>query len=818
MALDSRFKIASDLQSYFVDRTTGLPLSNGYIKFFQDEAHTIAKNVYILSGSYPGYTYTNIGSTVSLSAVGTVSYNNNDVILYYFPYDGDATTSTGIVQNYFVQVYDQNNVLQFSRQAWPNIVSQGTGADNTLLNYIPNGQFLSHNNLPATATYLAGQIREDVTNISPGGWTFERNTGSTATNLVTFSQFLSPSANPTGGPKYAVLVNTTAVGTASRKDLCIKFNDANKFATADTYTLFTTCKKIGSSTDLADVYVYKYCGVGGSAFTEVPIGQLQFTNTYVGQTIKFSFGVNDGLTINDGSYVQIRIRFPVDDTGSWYLTDFVLTPGSVDVSAFPYQTEADSMTRSVFGWTPVPDYNGADLYLPFINTKTGGQYDTSCIGDACLETQVSQYVDGFHTSTNRLLANGQRILKSSYSPLGIPMSRLFNAYFDATLNGPIYGTGANYVFMTTQGTNVLRLVQNTYGAVTAPTVGTSGFTAPVTVSLGVANTNFQCFMVSATAFQVVCTTAGAVSAPATVGTGLTGSTYTELQDGGTYSGITIKEVQQISLPSAASIAGGDYFTIYNTTTKFAIWFTKDGSGSAPSVGATNIQVNITTGDTQAIVNQKCREVMNGWGDFVITCNAAASITNSSYWLFSTTDGTYTNFYVWYNINGTGVDPAIANKYGIQVAIGSTDTSTQVATKTQAAINSYFYAVPDAHGLFPRFLANGSTNDPDAASRWSMVPGVIGDTMGTFQLYGATGISSHQHAENMSIDNGGGVSTLYSYGYGSTSSGSFKTINANGIAVSNANTRVLTDAAVSNPGLLAAEDRTYNMAFNLSIKY
>ena len=45
----------------------------------------------------------------------------------------------------------------------------------------------------------------------------------------------------------------------------------------------------------------------------------------------------------------------------------------------------------------------------------------------------------------------------------------------------------------------------------------------------------------------------------------------------------------------------------------------------------------------------------------------------------------TDFYVWYN-TGASVDPAVAGKTGIEVAILSADTAVQVATKTAAAIN------------------------------------------------------------------------------------------------------------------------------------
>jgi hypothetical protein len=67
-----------------------------------------------------------------------------------------------------------------------------------------------------------------------------------------------------------------------------------------------------------------------------------------------------------------------------------------------------------------------------------------------------------------------------------------------------------------------------------------------------------------------------------------------------------------------------------------------------------------------------------------------------------------------------------------VDILTADTNTQVATKIQTAINQKYFAVPDYRGYLLRGFDNSAGNDPDSATRWSLVPGVIGDMVGTFQ--------------------------------------------------------------------------------------
>lgn len=139
MALDPRYIVASDLESYFVDKDSGLPLANGTLNFYRDIARTTPKEVFQLSGSPPNYTYTSMGSVITLSAVGTVqnSVGDNEVI-YYFPFD-----SLGNIDLYFVDVRSEGGIQQFTREAWPNdVASGGVTEDQTPLdNQISNPTF-----------------------------------------------------------------------------------------------------------------------------------------------------------------------------------------------------------------------------------------------------------------------------------------------------------------------------------------------------------------------------------------------------------------------------------------------------------------------------------------------------------------------------------------------------------------------------------------------------------------------------------------------------------------------------------------------------
>src|SRR2546428_10063801 len=116
MALDPRYIPLYQLQSYFVDKTTGEPLSGGKVYFYSDVNRTVPKTVYELSSTTGTYTYVPLPNPVILSAWGTpVDNNGNDIVIYAFPFD-----SLGNSELYYVVVQDSLGRPQFTREAVPN--------------------------------------------------------------------------------------------------------------------------------------------------------------------------------------------------------------------------------------------------------------------------------------------------------------------------------------------------------------------------------------------------------------------------------------------------------------------------------------------------------------------------------------------------------------------------------------------------------------------------------------------------------------------------------------------------------------------------
>lgn len=172
---DNRFISSTSLEEYFVDKSSGLPLSGGYVYFYRDISRTTPKLVYQLTGDPAtggGYSFAPLTNPVRLSANGTFQQGGNNIALYYFPYDGLPATSLNKLDLYYVVVTDFYGAEQFNRQAWPSIAEDLTSSqvENVYYNELSNSQFVDvffyrYNSI--TYNYAAGpgfiQIAPDWT-------------------------------------------------------------------------------------------------------------------------------------------------------------------------------------------------------------------------------------------------------------------------------------------------------------------------------------------------------------------------------------------------------------------------------------------------------------------------------------------------------------------------------------------------------------------------------------------------------------------------------------------------------------------------------
>lgn len=756
MALNPKYTPAYYFQGVFRDKASGLPLAYGIITFYRDNSRLTKKSVYKLSGTPPNYTYVELPNPCVLSGAGTfVDADGNDCVPYFYPYLGNPEDESAELDLYYYDVYSSIDggvtpaIEQFTREGQPNNVAAAE-SNVDMVNYVPNGQFLLHNILPATAAgvtpaYELYQVRNTSasTDIAPGGWVFDHTGGASTKDFVQFERYGSPTTNPSGSPRYKCRVSCDSytVGDAIKR-VGLRFDDVNKFAsTTQFYTLsFSGISELGSSVDVA-VRLHKYFGsVGGSTETYTDLGTVTLDTSAAIHNISFIFNDNTGKTIgtSDDDYVAIEFDFPLASLFDLSITDVSLVLGQIEVNKFPVSTTADYTYKSLAGFLPKKDttYYNDNLYLPVYLTPTGLAYDTSQIGK--IYATISSTL-----GKGELEVDGAQYPTAGFSTDLIPYARLQAIlYLGTPYFVPKYGTGRDFFTAIYPGSGAMfRITTNSMGATTDASDGTAatGFTF-AKIHSGSNAYYVKAYMTGTATFNIHNKEIGIIANVATAGnSGFTPITVIRIGTSLT------SEITSITTTAATSLAS-KYFTFssyHSSEQRFYVWFKVAGVGTDPAQTGTGIEVDLETADTAAIVAEKIREALNGWQLTNITTVAANSITAGSWFkAYARNHGDTDNvgYYVWYE-KGVTTDPAPAGLIGIKVTITAGQTDAQVAAATRTAINMFNFGVPDFRGLILRAQDNSAGVDPDAATRWSLVPGIIGDMVGT---NGNDQLLSHSH--------------------------------------------------------------------------
>lgn len=593
MALDPSYICSSDIEGVFLDKLTGFPLAAGTIDFFIDGSST-PKAVYKTTGSPPSG-FVSLGTSITLNSIGGYDDSGQSIVIYYYPYDAD-----GNLELYKCVVKNSGGVLQETREAWPPLavnLQPSTNPDTSITNYIPNGQFLAHNDGSSAVTVTSGG--NDVKEIAQGGWSFQKTTGGTGTYTVSFNTE-STTVYPTGlndAPPFSVNIVGSAVGTETVHDLVIQWPDVNKFSrksTTGVFNLALAAKTNSGGAQTFTVYLTLNNGSGGTVVAPIlqptSITVPAFPASYAYFNVPISMPDNSGSTVGAGSYVALSIRTPASGCDVRF-TDFAFTLGNGTLQQFPITPNADMLSQGVAGWMPTPNPDGSDLYLPLVLTPTGMTFDHSIVGQIIGKDQTSAYA-----VNNELLLDGSTYIYSGYSTLGIPYSRLGDylilnspsgviggAQWDANVI-PQYGTGSNFVtlFNVTASLTTQFFVQ-----INTPSAG------------GSASSSGGAITIAATSANIYYT--------ATVNSVPTASYYWSFVDGAV-----------------------------NHT--YNVWYSVDGAGTAPATptGA-NIEVALVTSDTVvttiaktlAAVNQYQFLLINARGYFWRGLDTGTSVDPSS---------------------------------------------------------------------------------------------------------------------------------------------------------------------------------------------
>lgn len=167
----------------------------------------------------------------------------------------------------------------------------------------------------------------------------------------------------------------------------------------------------------------------------------------------------------------------------------------------------------------------------------------------------------------------------------------------------------------------------------------------------------------------------------------------------------------------ASLAG-KAFILYDSVGAVKVWYNVDFADAEPSDPAAyrSIQINLLSSYDHEAVAKKTAQTIALDAQFLAVYSAYYVIISSSsvgikpdsfdintglfikntpgiqpaslnntYWFINSANNVE-QYYVWYNVNGAGIDPAIVGKTGLMVAISSGSDSVTVAQNTKSVLD------------------------------------------------------------------------------------------------------------------------------------
>jgi len=694
MALDSKYIPLFNIQKPFIDKDTGMPLAAGVVKFYKDCERATTKDVFILSGTEPSYTYTNIGSELTLSSVGTFEYNGNDVVIYGYPYDSD-----GNIELYYMTVENSGSVSQFTREAIPNLTAGDASEIDDDTNYFINSQFRLYEKATQDFTTTDGY---DVA----FRWKFKKS-NTTAIDKYTIKDF--PIADVIeGSPTKYIHYENTGIGSGEvSKDFQYDIEDVNTF---NNETLRVSLVLRSPITSKVEIIFEQNFGTGGSSTVTKSMGILTATSSFTKMsTNAFIVPSLVGKTIGTDSFVRIILRMPLNTVSDLSFTNAQLNR-SVDVLPYKYQEYETNVARTIGSYLPIPSDQDiySDLYWDGekfeLNAHTGK-----------ISTYMLQDLEPGH-----LAMEGQTVIRTDkIGSTQITYDRLYQKWeTDSMGNGNAFGYGDDGFFPRVYTNNAL-FTNLKKGSIADWADGTAatGFTFEKvhSSSAGYGVKLEKKYDALVFSDYIVYPNPTYITGPFFI---------REI-----YGGSTIGDPRHaVILADGSKITGGDHFAFENEyVAAYYVWYTVDGAGTDPAIaGKTGIKVTVLSTDSEKKVGAITQESINGTigysvcgyvqdiddlgrNNFMLLNNSIGAVAATTigtftaaqlaleilqtgttriqegsilkfsdiattsvagkYWTFDTPTASY---YVWYKANGTGTDPAVVGRTGILVELSSTD--------------------------------------------------------------------------------------------------------------------------------------------------
>ncbi len=362
MTLSEKYLVTSDIDTYFVNKDTGQPLSNGTVRFFRDSVRNVPKPVYQLSGAPPTYNYVSLGSTITLSNAGNAQdANGNNIVLYYKPYSIDPGSQLEVVDLYYIECYDQNGVLQFTREAWPNVPDDSaasTTGKESVTNQLSNPQFTNVfiSDGIDTVINLTSAIKQSIP-IAPDWDLIVTGTGTVTLNREKLSGNLNLKTNP---PYSLRVVTSTGISQCLLNQRFYK--NSGLWASSTSQNLYLCGSFLARNNLNAPTNMIMYYSEPTPGYVPQPIfsGSFQSLFVFASGCSAATIPLSSNNTTSD--YVDIYVDIPVNRDIS--VTSLNVYSSLVTTTVPSFSLDSSNRNQA---------YQG-DWYIPRLNQKDLSSY------------------------------------------------------------------------------------------------------------------------------------------------------------------------------------------------------------------------------------------------------------------------------------------------------------------------------------------------------------------------------------------------------------------------------------------------------------
>ena len=402
------------LQKQFVDKDTGLPLSNGTVAFFKNNDRTTLtgyKPVYVLVGTPGFYTFQALPNPITLSSIGTIVYNNSNAVVYCYPYD-DA----GDIEQYYITVRNYLGALQFTEQAVPANIESSSAPDSLgNINYNFNGQFDFFNSeIKLNQLYNLSNIMNDspsgaykifdingsllTPDVKYGTLFYRKNiTATDCLDTIAINEFNIvpiPGASITTAKNYFYFNRSTLAPGQTINEIAQILGDVNSFSSKNIY--ISVKASSGSITEEFNIKVFCLQDKNGR---DTPVKTYSSDIATINRTLgeyHFSLSVPSVVidSIESYNYFAIGIEFPLDILFDINITDW--QPNNISLTApYYYQVKADLYPKYIANKiNNIPALNAVNTYGPTVVDTRPIPYGINGING------MSLYIENYNYTTS----------------------------------------------------------------------------------------------------------------------------------------------------------------------------------------------------------------------------------------------------------------------------------------------------------------------------------------------------------------------------------------------------------------------------------